>query len=263
MSEVRFQHAAATTYEQTMGLLSKQLAAQVLHAARLAPGQRVLDVASGTGLVAGAAAALIGPSGHVTATDISPAMIEQARNNLGVHDNVSFAIEDAQSLTFPEHSFDAVTCGLGIMFFPGPAQAVGEFYWVLRPGGYAAISARPSASKTLVLRVLAAIDRHAQTQKARSGPVIFDGQEPRLRALFETAGFRDVETATEIRTFPYPSFDAYFGAIEQGAGLVGQEYIAQPETVRAAAREDIRRGLHDDGGPVQVAVEIIYASGRR
>jgi hypothetical protein len=100
----------------------------------------------------------------------------------------------------------------------------------------AAISAHPSASRTLVLRVLAAIDRHVRPQKAPSGPVTFDGHEPRLRVLFETAGFRDVETATEVRTFPYPSFDAYFSAIELGAGLVGQEYIAQPESVRTAVR---------------------------
>jgi SAM-dependent methyltransferase len=167
-------------------------------------------------------------------------MIEQARRNLASLGNVSFGIEDAQSLTFPDRSFDAVTCGLGMMFFPDPAQAVAEFHRVLRPGGYAAISAHPSASRTLVLRVLAAIDRHVRPQKAPSGPVTFDGHEPRLRVLFETAGFRDVETATEVRTFPYPSFDAYFGAIELGASLVGQEYIAQPESVRTAVREDAR-----------------------
>jgi ubiquinone/menaquinone biosynthesis C-methylase UbiE len=99
-----------------------------------------------------------------------------------------------------------VTCGLGMMFFPDPAQAVAEFHRVLRPGGYAAISAHPSASRTLFLRVLAAIDRHVRPQKAPSGPVTFDGHEPRLRVLYETAGFRDVETATEVRTFPtHPS----------------------------------------------------------
>jgi ubiquinone/menaquinone biosynthesis C-methylase UbiE len=263
MSELRFENAAATTYEQIMGILSKQLASEVLRIVRLAPRQRVLDIASGTGLVAEAAAALVGPSGHVTATDISPAMIEQARRNLGSLGNVSFGIEDAQSLTFPDRSFDAVTCGLGMMFFPDPAQAVAEFHRVLRPGGYAAISAHRNASRTLVLRVLAAIDRHVQPPKTPSGPVTFDGHEPRLRVLFETAGFRDVETATEVRTFPYPSFDAYFSAIELGAGLVGQEYIAQPESVRTAVREDVRRGLDDEGGPVQVSVEITYASGRR
>jgi SAM-dependent methyltransferase len=263
MSELQFQRGAASTYEQCMGQLSAQLVPRVLSAARLRSGLRVLDVATGTGLVARAAAAAVGPSGHVTATDIAPAMLEQARENLADLGNISFRIENAQGLSFDNASFDAVICGLGIMFFPDPPCAVAEFYRVLRAGGYAAISANPDAARTLVLRVLVAIDRHAHSQNLRSGPVTFKGQEPRLRALFETAGFRDVETAAETRTIPFPSFAAYFAAIEQGAGIAGQEYLAQTPAVRAAVREDIRQGLNDTGGPVQVEVDITYASGRR
>jgi ubiquinone/menaquinone biosynthesis C-methylase UbiE len=263
MSELRFQQGAAATYEQCMGTLSAQLAPRILSAAHLGTGMRVLDVACGTGIVTRAAAALVGPAGHVTATDISPAMIDQARANLGSLDNISFGIENAQSLTFPDRSFDAVTCGLGIMFFSDPARAVAEFYRVLRADGYAAISAHPDAARTLVLRVLAAIDRHTETQRPRTGPVTFDGHEPRLRALFETAGFRDVATAAETRTFQFPSFDDYFSAIERGVGIAGQEYQAQPTAVRAEVREDVRQGLNDDGGPVQVPVDITYASGRK
>lgn len=263
MSELQFQRGAATTYEQCMGQLSAQLIPKVLSAARLHPGLQVLDIATGTGLVARAAAAAVGPSGHVTATDIAPAMLEQARENLADLANVSFRIENAQSLRFDDESFDAVICGLGVMFFPDPERAVAEFYRVLRPGGYAALSANPDAARTLVLRVLVAIDRHAQSQRTRSGPVTFKGHEPRLRALFETAGFRDVATAAETRTIPFPSFDAYFAPVEQGAGIAGQEYLAQPATVRAAVREDLRLGFADSGGPVQVEVDITYASGRR
>jgi ubiquinone/menaquinone biosynthesis C-methylase UbiE len=263
MSELRFQQGAATTYEQCMGTLSAQLAPQILSAAHIGAGMRVLDIACGTGIVTRAAAPVVGPAGHITATDISEAMIEQARANLASLDNVSFGIENAQSLTFPDCSFDAVTCGLGIMFFPDPAPAVAEFYRVLRAGGYAAISANPDAARTLVLRVLVAIDRHANMRRPRSGLVAFDGHEPRLRGLFETAGFRDVATAAETRTFQFPSFDAYFSAIERGVGIAGQEYQAQPEAVRAAVREDVRQGLNGDGGSVQVPVDITYASGRR
>jgi ubiquinone/menaquinone biosynthesis C-methylase UbiE len=263
MSELRFQQGAAATYEQCLGTLSARLAPRVVSAAHISNGTRVLDVACGTGIVTRAASALVGPSGQVTATDIAPAMIEQARANLASLDNVSFGIENATALTFPDKSFDAVTCGLGIMFFPDPAPAVAEFYRVLRDGGYTAISANPDAARTLVLRVLVAIDRHAFGQPRRSGLVTFDGGEPRLRALFETAGFRNVETAAETQTFQFPSFDNYFGAIERGVGIAGQEYLAQSATVRAAVREDIRLGLNDDGGPITVPVDITFASGRR
>jgi hypothetical protein len=60
-----------------------------------------------------------------------------------------------------------------------------------------------------------------------------------------------------------PSFDAYFDPIEQGAASAGQAYIALPEEVRGAVREEVRRDLRDNGGPIDIEVEIRFASGRR
>ena len=87
-----------------------------------------------------------------------------------------------------------------------------------------------------------------------------------LRFLFEAAGFREVEVATEARRYPSRSFNAYFEPIEQGWGQAGQEYLALPADLRRAVREDVRRGLEGDaetGGPVEVEVELLFGSGRR
>jgi ubiquinone/menaquinone biosynthesis C-methylase UbiE len=65
-------------------------------------------------------------------------MLERARERLGGVPNASFAVEDGQALSFPDGSFDAVLCGLGLMFFPDPARGLAEFHRVLRPGGRAA-----------------------------------------------------------------------------------------------------------------------------
>ena len=89
------------------------------------------------------------------------------------------------------------------------------------------------------------------------------GDEARLRSLFEEAGFGDIEVATEVHRFRVPSFDAYFGPIEQGASSAGQAYVALPEEVRGAVREEVRRDLRDIGGPIDIEVEIKFASGRR
>jgi len=70
----------------------------VLRAARLAPGHRVLDVASGTGISAEAALYAVGPSGSVLATDISPEMVERARKRLRWSPNAAVAVEDGQAL---------------------------------------------------------------------------------------------------------------------------------------------------------------------
>src|ERR1700720_1985756 len=89
----------------------------LLRAAHLAPGMRVLDIATGTGLSAEAALAAVGPTGHVTAADVSPAMAEKARERLSEACNASVLVEDGQALSFSDENFDAVLCNLGLMFF--------------------------------------------------------------------------------------------------------------------------------------------------
>src|SRR4051812_16443625 len=106
MAELQFRETAAAGYDRAVGLMTRQLIAPLLRAARIASGQRVLDIATGTGIAAEAAAEAVGLNGHVTATDISAAMVERARERLGGVPNVSFAVEDGQRLTLPEESFD-------------------------------------------------------------------------------------------------------------------------------------------------------------
>ena len=115
----------------------------------------------------------------------------------------------------------------------------------------------------MMSRVLVVVDRHLPAAGERSGPASFDGSEARLRLLFETAGFQEVETTTETRSMAFPSFDAYFGGVERGAGNVGQEYVALPDDIRHAVREEIRREIGDTGGPIEVEVETSFAGGRR
>src|SRR5689334_8860697 len=106
MGELQFREAAAAGYDRSVGEMTRRIVPVLLSHARLAPGMRVLDIATGTGLAAEAAVQAVGPSGHVTATDISPAMIAKARERLGGLPNVSFSIEDGQALSFPDADFD-------------------------------------------------------------------------------------------------------------------------------------------------------------
>ena len=263
MAELQFRDTAAAGYDRAVGHMTRQLIAPLLLAARLAPGLRVLDIATGTGLAAEAAAEAVGPSGHVIATDISPAMVERARERLGGLPNVSFAVEDGQRLTLPDGGFDAVLCNMGLMYFPDPTRGLSEFRRVLRPGGRAVVSVNTTPERSLISRVLVIIGRHAPSKAPEAARLFSLGDEAHLRALFEAAGFEDVETATETLRIEFPSFDAYFGGVEQGAGNVGQEYVALPEEVRRVVREEARRDVGDAGGPIEVEVEVRIASGRR
>jgi ubiquinone/menaquinone biosynthesis C-methylase UbiE len=263
MTVVQFRAGAVPGYDQLVGELTRRLIPTVIQAARLKAGHHVLDIACGTGLAFESASAVVGQSGRITGADISPAMIDAARKRLCGLQNVVLAIEDAQNISFSDASFDAAICNMGLMFFPNPAQAVAELHRVLRPGCYAAVSVNTSPMRSLIIRVLVAIDRHIQPSTARSGPGTFDGSEPRLRSLFEAAGFRNVQTAMETLRVGFPSFYDYFSGVENGTGNVGQEYLTLPRDIRQAVREDVRREIGDSGGPIELDVDITFASGSR
>jgi ubiquinone/menaquinone biosynthesis C-methylase UbiE len=150
MAGLQFRDTAAAGYDRTIGEMTRRLVPSLLRAARLAPGMRVLDVATGTGLAAEAAAAAVGPIGHVTAADISPAMLDRVRERLGGLPNVAFSVEDGQDLGFRDRRFDAVVCNMGLMFFPNPVRGLSEFRRVLRHGGRAAVSVFTRADRALV-----------------------------------------------------------------------------------------------------------------
>ncbi len=263
MAELQFRDTAAAGYDQVVGRMTAQFIPPLLRAARIAPGQRVLDIATGTGLAAEAAVGRAGPSGHVVAADISPAMVERARERLGGLSAVALAVEDGQALTFVAESFDAVLCNMGLMYFPDPARGLAEFHRVLRPGGRAAASVPTTPDRSLTGRVHASIARHAPSKAAEIRRVFSLGAEGHLRRLFEAAGFVEVEDAIEAVRMAFPSFDAYFSGVERGAGNVGQDYAALPEAARRAVREEARRDLGDAGGPIEVEVEVRIVSGRR
>ncbi|MGG5819651.1 class I SAM-dependent methyltransferase [Falsiroseomonas sp. HW251] len=263
----RFGAASAGGYDRGFGHVSRAFVPALLRAARMTSGQRVLDVASGTGIAAEAAVERVGPSGHVVATDLFPAMLDKARERLGHLPNVSFAVEDGQALTFPKEGFDAVICAMGLMLFPDPARGLAEFRRVLRPGGWAAASVNTTPERAFATRVDAAIGRHAPERAATGARYFSLGDAERLRSLFEAARFRGVETFTEARRFPFPSFDAYFAPIEEGQGPTGQAFASLPAELRRVVREEVRNQLSGNvegsTGPVDVEVELLFVCGRR
>jgi ubiquinone/menaquinone biosynthesis C-methylase UbiE len=106
--EPAYRREAAAEYDHAFSHVSAHFAPFLLRAARLAPGQRVLDVATGTGIAAEAALLVVGRAGSVIAADVSPDMVEKARQRLGQAPNACAVVEDGQALSFPDASFDAV-----------------------------------------------------------------------------------------------------------------------------------------------------------
>jgi SAM-dependent methyltransferase len=261
--ERAYRREAAAEYNHAFSHVSTHFVRFLLRAARLAPGQRVLDVATGTGIAAEAALLVVGPGGSVIAADVSPDMVDKARQRLGRAPNASAVVEDGQDLSFPDASFDAVLCSLGLMFFPEPGRGLSEFCRVLRPNGRVAVSVTTSPERSYNGRISLAVARHVPSLAVETTRRFSLGDEGRLHSLFEGSGLRDVEITTEAHCFRLPSFEAYFGPFERGGGSPGQVLIALPEEVRRSVREEIRRDLRDTGGAIDIEVEIRIASGRR
>jgi ubiquinone/menaquinone biosynthesis C-methylase UbiE len=139
--DTAFTGSVAQFYERYMVPLifepyAVDLAARV---AQAAPA-RVLELAAGTGVVTRQLARMLQPSADLVATDLNPAMIEEAAR-IGTARPVDWQQADAMQLPFEHASFDAVVCQFGAMFFPDKPRAFAEARRVLRPGGLFAFSA--------------------------------------------------------------------------------------------------------------------------
>src|SRR5262249_47281241 len=133
---------AARDYESLWQAQLAPARRALLAGAPPAAGERVLDVACGTGLVTFEAARTAGPGGWVLGTDLSAHMVRAGRQSAARRGatNVGFERMDAQRLVRPHGVFDVVLCSLGLMYVPDPARALSEARRVLRPGGRLALA---------------------------------------------------------------------------------------------------------------------------
>jgi ubiquinone/menaquinone biosynthesis C-methylase UbiE len=263
MEELVFEQQAAAEYDRAFAHVTRYFMPFVLRAARITGGMRVLDAAAGTGLSAEAALSAVGPTGHVTAADVSPAMAERARERLGEARNASVLVENAQALSFSDETFDAVVCNLGLMFFPEPVRGLSEFRRVLRPGGRVAASVNTVPERSYNHQINVILTRYVPGLAEAVTRTFSLGEAHQLEELFREGGFSQIETCTVKHAFVLPSFDAYYGPFERGGASTGQALAALPAEIRRAVRDEVRRHFGNTSGPIEVEAEYRIATGRR
>ena len=162
------------------------------------PGERVLDIACGTGLIARLAAERVGRTGNVTGLDLNPGMLSFAASITSPDPATSAPIiwreASATNMPLPDAAFDVVYCQLGLQFFPDRPAAMREMYRVLVPGGRLGLMVWQDIQYSPGFGALAAaLARHVSTEAAgvMRAPFGFAEAE-QLRALVAAEGFRDI-----------------------------------------------------------------------
>ncbi len=254
----------ASGYDQMFARVTLAFIPELLNAARISPGQRILDVATGTGAAAQAARDLVGASGEVSAGDISSTMLDVARRN-PENAGITFEQFDGHKLPYPDARFDRVICQLGLAFFDDPGRGLAEFRRVLKPGGRAAAIVNSTPERSLFTRIGTVIGQHVPERAEQLNRYASIRTIERLRDLLTGAAFTDVEVAAETRSFSFASFDDYFAGTEAGAGISGQEYVKLPDATRKAVRETMRLSFPDGGSrqPFVVDMEVLVGAGNK
>lgn len=236
---------------------------RLLQMSTLAPGDDVLDVACGTGLVSLPAALAVAPGGRVMATDLSEAMVARtldraAEAGLG---SISGERMDAEQLLVPDASFDVVLCSLGLMYVPDPVRALAEQRRVLRPGGRAVAAVWGTRDRCGWAEIFPIVDARVSTEVC---PLFFQlGAPGVLERGMRVAGFTDVNTARIRVELRYRSADDAVGAAFAG-GPVALAHARFDAPTRAAAYADYLTSIADhrqEDGSYRIPGEFVIARG--
>src|SRR5215813_1109174 len=172
------------------------------------PGERVLDVACGTGVVARLAAQCVGPSGTVVGLDLNPGMLAVARTAPFPHGaQIEWREGNVSALPLPDWTFDLVLCQQGLQFFPDRPGALREMHRVLGPRGRMALSVwRPMQHSPGFAALATALGRTISPEAAAimQGPFSLGGADD-LRTLITGAGFRDLALRSASKALRFPS----------------------------------------------------------
>ncbi|WIT13459.1 class I SAM-dependent methyltransferase [Paucibacter sediminis] len=241
------------------------LQAELLALAAPAPGEAVLDVACGAGVVAAAAARAVGPGGRVLGVDLAEAMVQAARQQaqrLGLA-QASFMRMDAEQLALPDDAgFDLVLCVLGLMYVPDPAAALRELRRVLRPGGRALLAVWGERARCGWAPLFGIVDAEVRSEVC---PLFFGlGQGEALARCCAAAGLRVSAQRRRSDALHYADADAACAAAFAG-GPVALAWSRFDAAVRARVQAHYLAALAPwrDGQGYHVPAEYLIVAAER
>ena len=201
-----YRGSAAENYERYfVPAIGAPLASDLVELAALRPGERVLDVACGTGVVARLAAERVGTSTSVVGIDINPGMLAVARAADSGATAIDWHEASADALPFSDGSFDVALCQMGLQFFPDKPGALSEIQRVLSPGGRLLINV-PGPTPRIFAILEEALGRHLGPDAAAFVRAVFSLHDvAEVRELVSRSGFETVEARSAVKTLRLPA----------------------------------------------------------
>lgn len=253
---------AAEVYEKLfVPALFAPWAKRVADAAGIGPGQEVLDVACGTGVLAREAKRRVGPDGSVTGLDLNPGMLAVARRKAP---EVTWEEGPAESLPFEDETFDAAACQFSLMFFEDPVEALSEMWRVLRPDGAMAVAVWDRLEHSPGYLELAGFLEDELGGDAGAGlRASFTLGDPEdLAGLFAKAGIEGAEVSTLDGEADFPSVADFVGAEVKGWTLSDDVDDDQYAELLRAAETRFERFVQPDGRVVFSLPAHLVTAGR-
>jgi ubiquinone/menaquinone biosynthesis C-methylase UbiE len=249
--------------EQFVPALFRPWAGVVADAAHVGPGQRVLDVACGTGVLACVAAERVGRGGSVVGLDANPQMLAVARRKPAP---VEWIDGRAESLPFADASFDAVVSQFGLMFFDDRVAALREMVRVLRPGGRLAVAVCDAVEHSPGYAALAALLQRLfgdAVADAFRAPFAI-GDVALLQRLCEQAGLTRAEVAVHAGSVRFASIEALVSTERACVWTLGGLLDdAQFERLLSESQQALRPCLQADGRVAFGMPALLITAGAR
>jgi ubiquinone/menaquinone biosynthesis C-methylase UbiE len=255
----------ASNYEQVFQPLSTQFATETLRLLALKPGERVIDVAAGTGAFSFQAARA---GAEVLATDFAPGMVARLRQRIGEEGlgRITAEVMDGQNLDVADGSFDVSVSILGLMFFPDLAKGFSEMRRVVRPGGRVAVVCWGDVKNlTLFTSLMQAVKTVVPDFQPPPTPPVWARMagSDALRDHMQQAGLRDVEITLSTASLSIESPETYWHDFTSSAPpLVFLFRQLGPERTAEVGRVYMESLSTGTGGPPALTAEVCIGIGR-
>jgi SAM-dependent methyltransferase len=240
------------------------LAADLIAIAALRPGERVLDVACGTGVVARLAAERVGATGRAAGLDLNPGMLEVARAVTPTGMAIEWRQSNAEAMQLSSEAFDVVLCQMGLQFMPDKLAALREMRRVLAPGGRFIMNV-PGPTPPVFAIMDEALARYISPEAAKFVRVVFALHDPaEVQGLISGAGFCDVAIQSGTKKLRLPAPQEFLWQYVQSTPLGGVVAQVDDES-RAALERDVVAKWQEfvEDGALMLEVGGVVATARK